>query len=105
MVTSWNLPLLLFNPHFPLIHDKHISNYSMCNIYPITLCVIQFPLFQIAYTSSDYLSQNKDRYPYFYSSIPSMSFFSGVKLQLLSDFQWRRVAVLSSDELADSQVF
>ena len=41
---------------------------------------------------------DSNRYPYFYTTVPTDNFLSRVRLELLNDFQWTKVALLAIDE-------
>ncbi|XP_019863258.1 PREDICTED: gamma-aminobutyric acid type B receptor subunit 2-like [Amphimedon queenslandica] len=49
------------------------------------------------------LLQNRTVYPYQYTTSPSEIFLNKVRLQVLYDFNWRRVAIVSTDDAFSSE--
>ena len=60
--------------------------------------MIQYKL-QISYSQlDDELLSNSELYPYLYSTVASSEFLNSVRLKLLYDFGWRRVAIVATDD-------
>ena len=58
----------------------------------------------MSYLASDSLLEDHDKYPYFFSTSTKPSSINIARLKLLSDFNWRRVAVVATDDLQNSKV-
>ena len=58
----------------------------------------------MSYSASDSLLEDHDKYPYFFATTTKPSSINMARLKLLSDFNWRRVAVVATDDLQNSKV-
>ena len=58
----------------------------------------------MSYLASDSLLEDHDKYPYFFATSTKPSSINMARLKLLSDFNWRRVAVVATDDLQNSKV-
>ena len=58
----------------------------------------------MSYSASDSLLEDHDKYPYFFATSTKPSSINMARLKLLSDFNWRRVAVVATDDLQNSKV-
>ena len=60
--------------------------------------IIDYCLLSIIQISYGAQLTDSNRYPYFYATVPTDNFLSRVRLELLNDFQWTKVALLAIDE-------
>ena len=60
----------------------------------------------MSYSASDSLLEDHDKYPFFFATTTKPSSINMARLKLLSDFNWRRVAVVATDayDLQNSKV-
>ena len=58
----------------------------------------------MSYSASDSLLEDHDKYPLFFATTTKPSSINIARLKLLSDFNWRRVAVVATDDLQNSKV-
>ena len=73
---------------------------AQCHVtYIKILVVLLLPIVYIIQISYGAQLIDSDRYPYFYATVPTDDFLTRVRLELLNDFQWTRVALLAIDEL------
>ena len=58
----------------------------------------------MSYSASDSLLEDHDKYPFFFATTTKPSSINMARLKLLSDFNWRRVAVVATGDLQNSKV-
>ena len=74
-----------------------VFNFSTCKMNTSNLFSVY--IIQISYGAQDPSLVDSDRYPYFYATVPTDKFLNRVRAELLKDFQWKRVALITIDEL------